>query len=182
MKCDVAIIGGGPSGATVGTLLKKYEPGLDVAIFERERFPRDHVGESLLPAVAGVLYEMGAWDKIEAADFPIKLGAKFLWGKRTDDELYEVNFVQSGPFTETARPGRFEGQRTITAFQVERAKYDKILLDHAASCGCRVHEAAKVASIKSTGDRIDGLEVTFSDGAKAETVEARYYVDASGGE
>lgn len=46
---DVAIIGGGPGGSTTGTLLKKYNPGLKVAIFEREQFPREHIGESQSP-------------------------------------------------------------------------------------------------------------------------------------
>lgn len=181
MNCDVAIIGGGPAGATVGALLKKYDPDLDVAILERERFPREHVGESLLPAVGPVLYEMGVWDKVEAVGFPIKLGAKYRWGKLDDDELYVFDFLLTGRFTETARPGRFEGQRTMTTFQVDRSVYDKILLDHAASLGCRVYEEAKVVSIKSTGNRIDGLETSFGDGVR-DFVEARHYVDASGGE
>ncbi|MES1147386.1 MAG: tryptophan 7-halogenase, partial [bacterium] len=57
MEFDVVIIGGGPSGATCGTLLKKYSPKLKVGIFEREKFPRDHVGESQLPAIGSVLEE-----------------------------------------------------------------------------------------------------------------------------
>ena len=46
MRCDVAIVGGGPGGTTLASLLKKYSPSLDVCIFEKESFPRDHVGES----------------------------------------------------------------------------------------------------------------------------------------
>lgn len=180
MKCDVAIIGGGPAGATVGTLLKKYNPSLDVAIFERERFPRDHVGESLLPAVTNVLYEMGAWEKVEAANFPVKMGAKFRWGKLSDEDLYVFNFILSGEYTQVERPGKYRGQREVTAFQVDRSIFDKILLDHAAECGCRVHEEAKVVSIRSRDDHIDGLEAEL-DGER-KTVEARYYIDASGGE
>ncbi|HKR21159.1 MAG TPA: tryptophan 7-halogenase, partial [Pyrinomonadaceae bacterium] len=68
---DVAIIGGGPGGATTGTLLKKYAPELKVLILERERFPREHIGESQLPPIAPILNEMGVWDKVEAANFPI---------------------------------------------------------------------------------------------------------------
>lgn len=75
IKCDVAVIGGGPAGSTLGCLLKKYNPKLDVVILERERFPRDHVGESLLPAIMTILEEIGVWDKVEAANFPIKVGA-----------------------------------------------------------------------------------------------------------
>lgn len=59
---DVAIISGGPGGSAIGALLKKYNPRLRVAIFERERFPRDQVGESQLPGISSVLDEMGVWD------------------------------------------------------------------------------------------------------------------------
>ncbi len=84
LRTDVAIIGGGPAGATVGTLLKKYNPLLDVTIIERELFPRDHVGESQVPVISRLLYEMGVWDKVEAAEFPIKIGATFKWGAQSD--------------------------------------------------------------------------------------------------
>ncbi|MDR3688116.1 MAG: NAD(P)/FAD-dependent oxidoreductase [Fimbriimonas sp.] len=180
MNCDVAIIGGGPAGATVGTLLKKYNPDLDVVILEKERFPRDHVGESLLPAVTGVLDEMGVWDKVEAANFPIKLGATYRWGKQSDQDLYYFHFLPEGKFSQTERPGKYIGQRRQTTFQVDRSVYDKILLDHAAECGCRVFEEARVSQIVRSGDRIESLDVSFA--GKQDTVEARYYVDASGGE
>ncbi|RYG17629.1 NAD(P)/FAD-dependent oxidoreductase, partial [bacterium] len=61
---DVVIIGGGPAGSTVGTLLKKYRPQMEVLILERESFPRDHVGESQLPHISEILNEMGVWDKV----------------------------------------------------------------------------------------------------------------------
>ena len=80
---DVVIVGGGPAGSTCGTLLKKYAPELKVAIVEKESFPREHVGESQLPAIGTVLTEMGVWDKVEAANFIIKLGATYTWGKTT---------------------------------------------------------------------------------------------------
>ncbi|MFN9342582.1 MAG: FAD-dependent oxidoreductase, partial [Planctomycetota bacterium] len=67
---DVAIIGGGPGGSTTAAYLRKYAPHLRVAVIEREEFPRDHVGESQLPPIGRVLHEIGAWDKIEAANFP----------------------------------------------------------------------------------------------------------------
>ena len=76
---DVAIIGGGPAGSTLGTLLRKYDGDLSVLILERERFPREHVGESQLPPISAILDEMGCWDKIEAANFPVKIGATYRW-------------------------------------------------------------------------------------------------------
>lgn len=77
IEVDVAIIGGGPSGSTVSALLSKYNPDLSVMIIEKAKFPREHVGESQLPGISAILDEMGVWDKVEAANFPIKLGASF---------------------------------------------------------------------------------------------------------
>lgn len=173
MNCDVAIIGGGPAGATVGTLLRKYNQGLRVAIFERARFPRDHVGESQLPVISSVLDEMGVWGKVEAAGFPIKVGATYRWG-RTDD-LWDLDFLHGAKFESLARPGKWTGQRKLTAFQVDRAVYDKILLDHAAEMGCAVRQETSVRSIRSDGDRVQAL--VLEDGSE---VQARHYVDASG--
>jgi flavin-dependent dehydrogenase len=170
---DVAIVGGGPAGSTAGTLLKKYGPDLRVLILERENFPRDHVGESGLPPIGHILAEMGVWDQIEAAGFPIKIGATYRWGKTKD--LWDFEFVAAGNFIEAPRPAKFEGQRTMTAFQVDRAVYDDILLRHAASLGCEVREATKVVEVIREGDRVTGLRL--GDGG---VVTARHYLDASG--
>src|SRR5579862_6041745 len=110
---DVAIVGGGPSGSTAGTLLKKYRPDLKVAIFEREVFPRDHVGESQLPIISLILEEMGCWDKVEAAGYPIKIGATYRWGRTK--ELWDFEFMPAAKFKSEARPAKFVGQRRKTA-------------------------------------------------------------------
>ena len=177
MKCDVAIIGGGPSGATVGCLIKKYMPHLNVVILEREKFPREHVGESLLPPSGRILNEIGVWEKVEAQNFPIKLGATLRWG--TTQELFDFSFIPGQKFKEAPRPSPFEGQRTRTAFQVDRGIFDKILLDHAAACGCRVFEESRVVSVETNGNRVTGLEVE-SETFREPRLTARYYVDASG--
>lgn len=170
---DVAIIGGGPAGSCCGTLLKKYMPELKVVILEREKFPRDHVGESLLPVVPQVIHEMGAWDKIEAANFPIKIGATYRWGKNPD--LWDFEFIPAPYFKEDQRPGKFEGQRIHTTWQVYRPIFDEILLDHAAEMGCDVREETKVNKIETTGDRVDALVLQ-----NGEKIVAKHYVDASG--
>ena len=120
-EVDVAIVGGGPSGSTVATLLKKYNPELSVMILEKAKFPREHVGESQLPGISAILDEMGVWDKVEAAGFPIKIGASYTWGK--GDEAWDFVFYPAEEFVDEPRPAKFEGQRRYTAFQVERDRY-----------------------------------------------------------
>ncbi|MBI1335271.1 MAG: hypothetical protein GC165_20605 [Armatimonadetes bacterium] len=169
---DVAIIGGGPAGSTAGTFLRKYGD-LRVAIFEREVFPRDHVGESQLPEISRILHEMGCWDKVEAANFPIKIGATYKWGK--SQELWDFDFMPTPFIRDEPRPAKFEGQRRHLAFQVDRAVYDKILLDHSAELGCQVREGVGVRRIATDGDSVNGLELSTG-----ETVTAKYYLDCSG--
>lgn len=177
LRTGVAIIGGGPAGSTVGCLLKKYAPTLEVTIFERERFPRDHVGESQLPAITWILEEMGVWDKVEAAGFPIKLGGTYRWG--ATDELWHLNFIDPGTFESLPRPAPLTPQRRQTAFQVDRARFDQILLDHAEAMGCQVLREARVSNVNHAEGYVTGLVVEPKDGEPFE-VKARTYVDASG--
>ncbi|MBL4698967.1 MAG: tryptophan 7-halogenase [Phycisphaerales bacterium] len=193
---DVVIVGGGPAGSTAGCLLKKYMPDLSVLILEKAKFPRDHVGESQLPMIGRVLREMGCWEKCEAADFPIKVGATYRWGN--SDELWDFNFVDPEQVEELTRPGSYEGPRVSTAWQVDRAVYDKILLDHAQEMGCDVRQQTQVTKTildKANPDKIDHLtvknvdaETVAAETVEAETVEAepyevrgKHYIDASGG-
>jgi flavin-dependent dehydrogenase len=170
---DVVIVGGGPAGSTAASLLRKYNPELRVLVVEREKFPRDHVGESQLPSIGSVLDEMGVWEKVEAANFPIKIGASYTWGR--NDDRWEFDFYPVEEFVDEPRPAKFEGQRRLTAFQVDRAIYDKILLDHAASLGAEVREETRVAKVETDGDRIVAVEL---DGG--ERITARWFIDASG--
>lgn len=170
---DVAIIGGGPGGSTLGTLLRKYDPDKRILIVEKEKFPRDHVGESQLPGISMVLNEMGAWDKVEAANFPVKIGATFRWGKTP--ELWDFDFLPSKNYQDEPRPGKYQGQRLFTAFQVDRSIYDTILLRHAQELGCEVREQTQVTKIRRQGDRVTGFELS-----SGEVVTAKHYVDASG--
>ncbi|MGF1490558.1 MAG: NAD(P)/FAD-dependent oxidoreductase [Prochloraceae cyanobacterium] len=171
---DVAIVGGGPAGSTAGTLLKKYNPNLRVLILEKEKFPRDHVGESQLPQISDILEEMGCWDKVEAANFPIKVGATYRWGK--DPQPWDFDFVPPEQFKDEARPAKYEGQRRQTAFQVDRAIYDQILLRHAEELGCEVREETPVIKVDlENNSKIKCLHLK-----NGQTITARYYIDASG--
>jgi flavin-dependent dehydrogenase len=177
---DVVIIGGGPAGTTCASLLRKYNPDLSVLIVEKAQFPRDHVGESQLPGVSAVLNEMGVWDKVEAAGFPVKIGASYTWGR--DAGQWDFDFYPIERFVDEPRPAKYEGQRQSTAFQVDRAIYDDILLRHAEELGTDVVEQAKVTAVHRNPedpDTIDSLTVEVS-GAGEQTVRGTVYVDASG--
>ena len=180
MHCDVLILGGGPAGSTTGTLLKKYNPNLNVVILEREKFPRDHIGESQLPAICEVLDEMGVWDKVEEAEFPIKVGATYRWG--TTDEFWHLNFLFDEEFKDQQRPAKYKGQRRVTAFQVDRSVYDKILLDHAAEMGCQVYQEVRALKVNKDGDTVTSIDIApnETDLKDVTSITAKYYVDATG--
>ena len=170
---DLVIVGGGPAGSTCGSFVKMYAPELRVLIVEKDVFPRDHVGESQLPLIGNVLEELGVWDRVEAANFPIKVGATYRWGK--DETLWDFHFIPRGELEEAARPSRFEGQRRLTAFQVDRAIYDKILLDRAGELGCEVRAGVQVRRANCDGDSINSI--VLDDGQE---IAAKFFVNASG--
>jgi flavin-dependent dehydrogenase len=157
---DVVVIGGGPGGASASGFLAKA--GLRVALYEREEFPRFHVGESLMPATMLLLDQLGVRAEVEKAGFQTKLGAMFI------DEIHDLTT------TFYFLPGMPWPQYT---FQVPRAEFDTILLDHARRLGVHVHQPATVEATEF--DR-DGVTVTsFADGARTK-VRAAMVVDASG--
>ncbi len=159
---DVAIIGGGPAGSTVGGLLAKA--GHRVLIVDREKFPRYRVGESLVPGVIPVLQELGLFEVTEAQGYVHKPGITIRWGP------------QRAPFSIFfGDTGLFKG-----AYQVVREDFDMLLLQHARSLGCTVREETRVTDVLFDGDRCVGFTCTPTAGGESETVRARYVVDATG--
>ena len=159
--CDVVVIGGGPGGSACATLLA--DQGFSVVLLERARFPREHVGESLLPASIPVLEQIGAMPEIEAAGFVVKRGATLVWGK--DPEPWSWYFADD------------PGQRA-TSFQVVRSEFDHILLKNAAEHGVDVREAHQVLEVDFDGERVRGVSF-LHDGDKGR-IDCRFLVDASG--
>ena len=160
-RYDVAVVGGGPAGATAATLLARA--GLAVACFERERFPRFHVGESLLPASVPLLDRLGVTSALEGAGFLRKNGAAFI----DDAEGRQVVFhFRRGPTW------------ADHAYNVPRADFDRLLLEHAAKEGAAVFQGAEVdrLALDAGGARFD---VRTDDGGR-HPVEAAFVVDATG--
>lgn len=166
-RVDVVVVGGGPGGSTVATLLAKS--GHTVVLLEQEKFPRYQIGESLLPAtIHGVCRLLGVEDEIEAAGFMHKRGGSFRWG--TTPVPWNFLFAISPEF---AGPASY-------AYQVERMKFDEILLRHSAKSGVDVREESRVTGVRKNADgRVTG--VTYVDGAGApHELDAAYVVNAGG--
>src|ERR1041385_2183786 len=158
---DVAIIGGGPAGSTAAVLLA--QAGRRVIVFEREKFPRFHIGESLLPFSMKAFTRMGLHEKFLRAGFIKKYGGEII-----------------GACSENGTKFYFkDGYRSQTdhAYQVTRGDFDKLLLDHARESGARVQEQTAVEDVEFSSDAIQ-LEVRSN--GSFHSVRARYLVDASG--
>lgn len=162
---DAAVIGGGPAGSTVATELARA--GRSVILFEKEKFPRFHVGESLLPYNLPLFERIGVGEKIRGAGFQQKYGA-FFWNEATGG----------------TRPVLFEkarDDRHPMSYQVKRAEFDQLLLDHSASCGATIREATAVSDVLFEEGRAVGVAVRHGAGTKEDQeVRAKVVVDASG--
>src|SRR5579871_3484267 len=122
-KYDVAIIGGGPSGSTAAYFLSRL--GRKVVVFEREKFPRFHIGESLLPHSMDAFERMGLIEKLDARFLP-KYGAEISTSCGTNSAKI---YFKDG----------FKAKHD-RAYQVTRSEFDKLLLDHCAEHGATVRE------------------------------------------
>jgi halogenation protein CepH len=158
---DVIVIGGGPAGSTAAGLLAKW--GRRVLLLEKEKFPRYHIGESLVPGCVPVLHELGAIDAVEAAGATKKYGISLIWGD--DPEPWSVDFDEICPHP--------------YAYEVKRAEFDNLLLSHARILGATVVEEATVRELLFEDDRCVGVRYSRGRDEEAE-VRARFVVDASG--
>src|SRR5579859_3541443 len=163
---DVVVAGGGPAGSTLATLTAMQ--GHKVVILEKEEFPRYQIGESLLPAtVHGVCRMTGVSDELARSGFTRKRGGTFRWGSSPD------------PWTFTFSVSPRTAGSTSFAYQVERSKFDKILLDHARRQGVDVREKCAVTGVTQDATRVRGLTYVDADGHQRQ-IRAKYVVDASG--
>ena len=158
---DVAIVGGGPAGSTAATLLAKA--GRRVIVLEREKFPRFHIGESLLPFSMQTFDRLGVREKLDRTFLP-KFGGEIMAACGTRAVKF---YFKDG----------FRSQRD-QSYQVTRSEFDALLLDHSRESGAEVRQQTEVTSIEFATDRVK-LDVEHVGGAKSQ-IEARYLLDCSG--
>jgi flavin-dependent dehydrogenase len=160
---DVIVMGGGPAGSSVASILARE--GRQVILFEKEVFPRHHIGESLMTDTYWTFRRMGLLEKLRESPFVRK---------------YSVQFANAAG--KESRPFYFfeaVHHESAVTWQVTRAKFDELLINHAADQGAVVHQGVLVKQVLFEGDKAVGVEVQMPDGSR-EKYFAKVIVDATG--
>jgi flavin-dependent dehydrogenase len=162
--CDVIVAGGGPAGSAASAWLARA--GRGVKLFERESFPRFHIGESLLASANDALAAIGADGLVRQASFPQKWGATFMLADGRAERYADFGAAPGVPAPQT--------------WQVPRAEFDALLLRHAASQGVDVHERHRVLDVAFDDGGVTATVQALAGEARPLNVRARAIVDASG--
>jgi len=161
-SCDVLIIGGGPAGSTAAAILAGK--GRQVVLLEKDRHPRFHIGESLLPQNLRVFDTLGIRDRVAAIGV-YKPGARFVSDEHGKHVTF--NFAQG------------LNQAYTYSYQVKRADLDALLFARARELGADTHEAMRVTDVKLGSARGHRVTAVDADG-QAHAWDARFVIDASG--
>ncbi|MDQ2873519.1 MAG: tryptophan 7-halogenase [Actinomycetota bacterium] len=163
---DLIVAGGGPAGTTLAALVAMR--GHRVLLLEKEHFPRYQIGESLLPTtVHGIGRLLGVCDELDASGFTVKQGGTFRWGSKPEPWTFYFHDL----------PAFAHGK--AYAYQVERMRFDTILLNNARRVGVDVREGCSAVDIIAGSGRVKGIHYTDED-HRAHSVAARFVADASG--
>ncbi len=159
---DCIVIGGGPAGSAAATIVA--DAGFSTLLLEREKMPRPHVGESLMPESYWVFERLGLLDKLNASEFSKKVGVQFVSNSGRE----------SAPFFFRDHDPR----DCSDTWHVDRAEFDKMLFDNAADHGAECRDACRVVDVIFDNDRATGVVIESGDGRR--TVNAKVVIDATG--
>lgn len=159
---ECVIVGGGPAGATAGTILAQH--GRRPLVLERSAFPRHHIGESLMPQTYWTFQRLGMLEKLQASDFPRKESVQFVPPTGQDSQPYYFTDRDPGAWS--------------TTWQVCRDRFDKMMLDNAREHGAIVREGVRVSRVLMDGTRAIGVETVTNGGT--ERIGAKVVIDATG--
>ncbi len=162
-KYDCVVIGGGPSGSTVSALVA--QAGFKTLLVERERVPRFHVGESLMPETYWTLKRLGMLERMRGSHFPKKYSVQFV--SHTGRESQPFYFFER------------DSHESSQTWQVLRSEFDQMLFENAAQKGADCRDQTRVLDVMLDGDRAEGVRIKGPDGATRE-VRAPLVVDATG--
>ena len=162
-ECDVLVIGGGPAGSTVATLLA--QKGRDVVLLDKDRHPRFHIGESLLPANLPLFERLGVADEMRAIGIR-KYAAEFMspWHAHKQQFMFSEAWNKNMPF----------------AYQVRRSEFDLLLLQRAAQVGAQVREGCRVTDVELEATPERALAHARCDDGSTLSYAPRFVIDASG--
>jgi len=160
---DVIVVGGGPAGSAVASILARE--GCKVVLFEKEKFPRHHIGESLMTDTYWTFQRMGFLEKLKASPFTQKYSVQF--ANQAGRESHPFYFFEA-----------VHNESAVT-WQVNRALFDKMLIEHAAEQGATIYQGVTVKQVLFEGDKATGVEVKMEDGLP-HSFYAKVVVDATG--
>ncbi len=160
---DVIVIGGGPSGASCAAMIA--QAGYRVKLFEREQFPRFHIGESMIPFTYGALERIGFVPEMRESHFVKKYGVQFI--------------NEQGKLSEPFRFGDYDPHPRSQTWQIRRSEFDEMLFNHARKLGVDATQNARVMNVLFEGDRAVGVKVRVGDLPEQE-YRAKVVVDACG--
>jgi flavin-dependent dehydrogenase len=159
---DVVVIGGGPGGSATAGLLAKQ--GHKVLVLEKEKFPRYHIGESLITGSMPTLEALDLRERLDKMGYVRKYGGTLLWGR--NQGAWDFRFTEASEYEYT--------------FQVRRADFDSVLMARARELGALVIEEATVQEVLFDGERATGVRYLRKGDKEPTTVGSRLVVDASG--
>ena len=190
---DCVVIGGGPAGSAFAGIAARYAPEASIVVLEKARFPRWRIGESTIPVANTVLRELGVYDELYQGGAVKKVGITFVWG--ADRIPWNADYLQIAGDGEQLGPQRtidvlgqdlstfsdrfLPSRMPFVGFNVERSRFDRMLLERARVLGAECREGVGVTEILRSNGAVCGVRYRDDRGVEG-TIDTPFVLDASG--